>query len=205
MNSTLVRSATGNSSPPTGPTEVVVLPTGCDSPVNAASSTSTASATVSRPSAGTRSPASSSTTSPGTNSPAATTRTMPSRRTRAVATSIRRNASRLRSARRSCRNPIIALISNTTTITAASPASPTAPASTAAASKIANSQLRNWSAKRSHSGRLAGSASSFAPYTVSRAAASAPRNPRPGITSSRAATPAASRRYPSATGTTGGG
>ena len=74
--------------------EVASFSTGTDSPVSDDSSIERLAATISRPSAGTRSPASSSTTSPGTRSSVITSTMSPPRRTRTLETSIFSRAAR---------------------------------------------------------------------------------------------------------------
>ncbi|OSY50171.1 hypothetical protein BG846_04206 [Streptomyces fradiae ATCC 10745 = DSM 40063] len=79
-------------------------------------------------------------------------------------------------------------------MTTASLRSPMIPARTAAPSRMPISQLRNWSSRRSHCGRRAGSASSLAPQSAARRRASAADRPAAGSTPSRSATSAAPRR-----------
>ena len=115
-----VRSASGAAAS----TAASSLPTGIDSPVSAASSVLKSCASMSRTSAGTRSPDSRCTTSPGTMSSASSVRRMPSRTTAAVGVSMLRIAASACSARPSCTTPMIALMTVTPKITAASRACP---------------------------------------------------------------------------------
>ena len=90
---------------PTSGSGTVILATGSDSPVRAASSIFSPGASSKRMSAVTISPCSSSTTSPGTTSAAGTTVTSPPRRTRACGDDIRLSASMAWPARYSCTKP----------------------------------------------------------------------------------------------------
>ena len=99
-------------------------PTGTDSPVIADSSTCSAAASSSRPSAGTTSPASSRTTSPGTRSAAATRTRSPSRSAVACGAASRPRASTARSARSSWLTPMTVLSTTTAQITMPSERSP---------------------------------------------------------------------------------
>ena len=124
-------------------TKAASLPTVCDSPVRADSSTSTLCAASRRPSAGTRSPASSSTTSPGTIALASISSTRPARRTRAIGASIFFSAASVFSARYSCQKPSTALKHTTIRITATLLKSPISAAMAAATSKVMTSMLLN--------------------------------------------------------------
>ncbi|TVQ60811.1 MAG: hypothetical protein EA379_07485 [Phycisphaerales bacterium] len=96
------------------------LGTGTDSPVSSASSACACVASSTRASAGTLSPDSSSTTSPGTRSALGISRRSPSRRTTALGATRSCSACIARSARRSWKNPIEALMVSTAAITIAS-------------------------------------------------------------------------------------
>ena len=116
-----------------GETGLADFPTGTDSPVSAASSIRRLRVRTRRKSAGTRSPGSSCTRSPGTMSSAATTFRRPLRMTEARGSIIELMASSARSARPSCKYPMIALSNTTTSTTNASTRLPIAAASAAAA------------------------------------------------------------------------
>ncbi len=111
----LVRSPSGCSS---SPSVVAFFAIGADSPVSAASWTSSDADEMIRASAGTRSPASTSRMSPGTSPTASTSSTVPSRRTRAVGTCNWASASTLAIALRSWLVPMTTL-NSTSAITIA--------------------------------------------------------------------------------------
>ena len=114
-NTRLVRSPSGCSS---SARVVRSLAIGADSPVSAASWTSSDAEEMMRASAGTRSPASTSRMSPGTSPTASTSSTVPSRRTRAIGTCSWASASTLAIALRSWLVPMITL-NSTSSITIA--------------------------------------------------------------------------------------
>jgi hypothetical protein len=112
------------------------LAVGTLSPVSADSSICGALASTMRLSAGTWSPAESRTTSPTTSSSAGTSAASPSRRTRAVAFSIELNAFIALSALPSCRSPMTALSTVSTSRRTAVPHSATRKDTSAAATRM---------------------------------------------------------------------
>ncbi len=137
-----VLSATGASSRSSG---AAVFSTGSDSPVSAASSVRSRTASESRTSAGTTEPVWSTTRSPGTSRSAPTSRGLPSRTTVAVGAAIRFSAAIARSARYSCTKPSTAFRTTITAMAIVSAASPITPATTAATMSTMIMKSRNWS------------------------------------------------------------
>jgi hypothetical protein len=191
MKTMSVRSARAASGSPTPSTS---LATGWDSPVRAASCTSRATASASRPSAGTLSPASTSTTSPGTSSSAGISCTAPPRSTLALATVMCRSACRLASALRSWRKLIMALNTTTTRMTTGVSHSRETTALTAAAiSSTTTSRSWNGRSNARQVGSRSASRSRFGPNRVRRSATCPSSRPRSGVTARAAATTATSR------------
>ncbi len=184
-NTMFVRSPRATSSPST---VAVSLPTGADSPVSAASCTSSVADVRRRPSPGTSSPASIRTTSPGTSFADSTSWTVPSRRTRARATWSPSRASTLARALSSWLEPMTTL--NVTSPTTTSPVAtwPIRNEATPTMSSMMFIGLRSCSLATCN--RLGGGSvgSSFVPYLASRDSTSAAARPWSGSTSSSAAT-----------------